>query len=259
MTAPGYAGYLFNRVRAQVRQKYVLSLAGPFWALLHPVIMLSIFWLIFSQVMPTRIVAENASISYGFFLATGFFVWQCCSEMISSGANVLRSNADTIKRLPVPLAFFFLESMLLALVGLLISFPLVLLFIVGFGIGPSMTWLLVLPTLLLALLQAFSIAMICGLFNVFFRDVELMLPAALQLLLWTAPVVYPVTAIGENFRWLLYLNPLSAPMILLREQLLYNHVGDLLQWLLAGGWAISLACCAGLLYRGMKYEVRDNL
>ncbi|MEL3888638.1 ABC transporter permease [Ferrovibrio sp. MS7] len=237
----------------------MLSLAGPFWAFLHPIIMLSIFWLIFSQVMPTRIVAENASISYGFFLATGFFVWQFCSELISTGTNVLRGNADTIKRLPVPLVFFFVEGLLLVLVGLLISFPLVLFFIVIFGIGPTATWLLAVPTLILVLSQAFSLAMICGLFNVFFRDVELMLPAALQLLLWTAPVVYPVTAIGDSFRWLLYLNPFSAPMILLREQLLYDHAGDPLQWLLAGGWAIFLACCAGLLYRGMKYEVRDNL
>lgn len=259
MIQQSHLEFLLNHVRVKSRQRYVFSLAGPLWALLHPLILLAIFWLVFSRVMPTRLVVGDSNISYGLFLVTGFFVWQCCNDIITSGTTALHSNATLIKRLPVPLFFFSLESFLLALVGLLVSFPLVLLFLLVCGVTPTAFWLLSLLSLALALAQALALAVIGGMLNVFFRDVELFLPAGLQLLLWTAPIVYPPTAIGERLQPLLHLNPFSAPMILLRDQLLYGHPGDLSQWLFGLGWSLLLGVIAATLYRRMQREVRDNL
>jgi len=251
--------FLLDRVGLQLRHRYVQSLAGHFWAFIHPLILVGIFWLAFSRVMPTRLTVGGTQQGYVYFLISGFFAWQCISETISSGCATLRGNADIIRRMPIPVPLFFIEAVMIAATGLLVSMPLVLVVIAFAGIGPASTWLLVLPTLGLMLIQATALAMALGLANVFFRDIELFLPALLQLLLWTAPLVYPPEAIGEAYSWLLGLNPFSSGMILLREQILHAAPGGLSQWLAALAWCVVLVLLAGLLYHRVRDDLRDNL
>ncbi len=251
--------FLLDRVVLQLRHRYVQSLAGHFWAFIHPLILVGIFWLVFSRVMPTRIAVGGSQQGYVYFLISGFFAWQCISETISTGCTTLRGNADIIRRLPIPVPLFFIEAVLIAATGLIVSMPLVLIVVAAAGLGPSLTWLLVLPTLLLLLLLATALGMVLGLVNVFFRDVELFLPALLQLLLWTAPIVYPPEAIGEAYRWLLALNPFSSGIILLREQILYAAPGSLSHWLVGAGWCLVLLSLAGMLYYRVRDDLRDNL
>lgn len=251
--------FLLDRVGLQIRHRYVQSLAGHFWAFIHPLILVCIFWLVFSRVMPTRLAVGGTQQGYVYFLISGFFAWQCVSETISTGCATLRGNADIIRRLPIPVPLFFIEAVMIAATGLLVSMPLVLLVIAVADIGPALTWWLVLPTLFLLLLQATALAMALGLVNVFFRDVELFLPALLQLLLWTAPIVYPPEAIGEAYRWLLGLNPFSSGMILLREQILHATPGGLSHWLTASAWCVALLLLACLLYHRVRDDLRDNL
>ena len=251
--------FLLNRVGLQLRHRYVQSVAGHFWAFIHPLILVGIFWLVFSRIMPTRIAAGSTQQGYVYFLVSGFFAWQCVSETISNSCAALRGNADIIRRLPIPVPLFFAEAALVAATGLIVSMPLVLIMVAAAGLGPSLTWFLVLPTLLLLLLQAVALGMMLGLINVFFRDVELFLPAFLQLLLWTAPIVYPLEAIGEGYRWLLGLNPFSSGMILLREQILYAELGAAGHWLVGIGWCAVLLLLAAFLYRRVGHDLRDNL
>jgi lipopolysaccharide transport system permease protein len=259
MRGPSYKHFILNRVAVQIRQRYAHAVAGPLWAFAQPLLLLGIFWLIFSRVMPTRLGTGGMTIGYGYYLATGFFVWQCVNEIISGGTTVLRGNADLLRRLPIQLRHFFLENVLLALVGLAISFPLVLVLVALFGPAPTELWLLLPVPLLMAILSAYALAIICGLLNVLFRDIELILPAGLQFLLWTAPVVYSPDAIGAEHRWLLNFNPFTAPMILLRDHILYGQPGPPELWLLGTGWCLGLLLLAAFFYRRLAPEIRDNL
>ncbi|MCO5383561.1 MAG: ABC transporter permease [Methanosarcina barkeri] len=75
---------------------------------------------------------------------------------------------------------------------------------------PGITILLlpfiVLMTFLLASGIGYWLSSIC----VKYRDVKFVLPFFIQLLLFVSPVIYPANIVGENLRWLLYLNPMTG-------------------------------------------------
>jgi lipopolysaccharide transport system permease protein len=50
-----------------------------------------------------------------------------------------------------------------------------------------------------------------------YRDLRLLVAFALNLAMYAAPVVYPLSEIPERFRWIAYINPVCAPIELFRS------------------------------------------
>jgi lipopolysaccharide transport system permease protein len=43
-----------------------------------------------------------------------------------------------------------------------------------------------------------------------YRDIQFILPFFIQLLMFTTPVIYPPSMVGEQYQWLLTLNPMTG-------------------------------------------------
>ncbi len=90
-----------------------------------------------------------------------------------------------------------------------------------------------------------------------YRDVLFILPAFVQLLLYASPVGYVLTAVPSHLQGLFYLNPLAAPLELLRWSLLGTgapHWGYL-----AYSAGVSILCVlVGLVvFRSMERKFAD--
>jgi lipopolysaccharide transport system permease protein len=134
---------------------------------------------------------------------------------------------------------------------LLVSLPL--------GLRPGVTWLL-LPLPLLAL-QAlgFAIGLLCGTLNVFFRDVGQLLGVALQIVLWTAPIVYPASALPDRVRPLLAFHPLVPPLDTIRDLFLYHRVPGPATWVGLVAWPVVVLLAARVTFGALREEIRDLL
>ena len=63
---------------------------------------------------------------------------------------------------------------------------------------------------MISFIAASGLGLFLATLNVKYRDVRHALPFFVQLLLFLTPVIYPVSIVGEKYRWLLYLNPMSG-------------------------------------------------
>jgi lipopolysaccharide transport system permease protein len=72
------------------------------------------------------------------------------------------------------------------------------------------------PAMLIILALAIGVACFTSILNTFARDTWLTLRYSLSAVMIATPIVYPVTVIPEKYRWLAYLNPLTAPIDLFR-------------------------------------------
>ena len=75
--------------------------------------------------------------------------------------------------------------------------------------------------------------------GVYLRDVGQIMGLLVQSLMFMTPIVYPASALPERFRYVMYLNPLTPPIEMMRDVMVWGTLPSPKLWLL--GAAVSLA------------------
>lgn len=230
----------FMMVRNNILAKFRHSILGFFWLFIPPMCVLLIYVYMFSVIF--KLKWPDADItsrwSFGLVIYTGIILYSGFSETLMCSLNLLLSRASIIKRVPFPLD---LLSPSLALANFLIIYAVVVLiylisqFTNG---GGSWTAPLYLPlTTLPLLLMTTGCGWIISAAGLFFRDLGNLLGIIILFLFFSTPVFYDMTQIPEQYRWAIYLNPLT-PIIINTRTIIFkpsppnwNLVG--LSWLTA--------------------------
>ena len=165
----------------------------------------------------------HGALFYPLYLCSGFLPWLAFSECVTRGANAFTDNAAYLKKLPIPEPVFVAQAAASATIGLGISFSLLLAVSLVMGIRPTIWWLL-LPLPLISL-QAlgFGLGLLSGTINVFLRDVGQLLYVALQVAMWTVPVVYLADILPAWAAALLAWHPVAPALLLIRDLFLFGH------------------------------------
>jgi lipopolysaccharide transport system permease protein len=210
-----YRGLIWQHALSELRYRYAGTGLGVVWNVLHPLALIAVYTLVFSTIYST---APNLSLPaerFGFlmYLCSGLLPWLAFAECITRGTGAFVDNAAYLKKLPIPEPVFVAQAAASATMGLAISFSILILLALAVKVHPSIWWLL-LPLPLLAL-QAlgFSIGLLCGTLNVFFRDIGQILAVALQVAMWTAPVVYIAP---DRLQWLFRWHPVMPALSAIR-------------------------------------------
>ena len=205
--------------RKEISLKYKRAVLGILWSLLNPILLAAVFFLAFKVFM--RFKVEN----YTFFLLSALFSWNWFSSSVLLSARTLIDNVTLIKKVIFPRQYLVISVILCQLIHLLCAIPILFFFSFKDGMGPSWTWLIGIP-LLLVIQFAFTlgITLIVSILNTFFRDTEYLAGVGMNLIFWITPVTYPLTAIPEKFRPFFLLNPLTSLMFSWRELITHNVI-----------------------------------
>ena len=155
-------------------------------------------------------------------LFVGLIVHGFFSEVINRSPNLILSNVNYVKKVVFPLEVLSVVALLSALFHALVNT--VVLLIAFVLIGKSLVWTLVffplvfLPIVMLALGLSWALAAL----GVFVRDVGQTVGIVTMLLMFLAPVVYPISAVPEHLRPLLMLNPLTFIIEQSRDALIWG-------------------------------------
>jgi lipopolysaccharide transport system permease protein len=126
----------------------------------------------------------------------------------------------------------------------LVSLGVLLVFCLLAGV-PVQSGALLIPIVLLPLiLLTLGLSWLFASLGVYLRDLSQGMSIVTTVALFLAPVFYPIEALPETYRALLAWNPITLPIIQLRDLMLWDNP---LQW---GQWAVSLAIGAAVSYIG---------
>jgi lipopolysaccharide transport system permease protein len=254
-----YRGFITGSVRREFQARYRNSLFGAAWTILNPLAMIVVYTVIFSQVMGNRLQGNSGHFAYSIYLCAGVLTWGLFAEITTRGQNVFLENANLIKKLQFPRICLPIVVVLNSLVNFAIIFGLFTVFLAISGDFPGWTFLALLPVLAVQILFSIGLAMVLGVLNVFFRDVGQFFGIVLQFWFWFTPVVYPVTALPQQYRAWLSLNPMAA-VIQAYQGILLN--GQMPAWrsLLPVTLLALLLCALGMhLFRKRAGEMVDEL
>lgn len=179
-----YREYLSQSVIRDLKTKYKRSILGYFWTMLHPLAMMSILAIVFSNIM--RMDTQD----YAIFLFAGLLPWNYFNSTAMMSLGSIRANSRLFSQVPVPKYIFVLSIASSNLVNLLLSLIplLVLSLVLGHAISPVM---IAFPIVLLPItLVTVGISLILATSAVFYDDTLHLAEVALQALYFLCPILY---------------------------------------------------------------------
>lgn len=196
----------------ELKAKYKGMALGYLWSLLLPLCQSLVFLVVFNRFL--RFPIED----YFLFLSIGFVMWQFFSNSVVCGATVLINNGNLVKKTTCPRLIFIAASVGAEFVHLLVSLPILLLFMIICGRYPVVSSLYSLLAGILTIgLFTFGITVSVALANVFFRDLERLLQVLLQIWFYVTPIFYSMKQIPEKYHEFFLWNPVYIPLKLFRS------------------------------------------
>lgn len=198
---------LRNFLRMMVRDRFLGSGLGIFWAIANPVLMLGIFTFVFGYVFKSRLPGAETSLSYVVWLIGGYGPWLAAAESLSSSANSVTSNTALVKNVGFKTELLPIAATLVGVIPLLVTLFYLSGLLLVVGTKPSLYWLTIAPIVALQFLFVMGLGMILGALNVFIRDVALILPNILLIVMFASPIFYPIDVFPAVIRPVAAANP----------------------------------------------------
>jgi len=223
-----------NLVYREVVGRYKGSVLGIFWSLVNPIFMLAIYTFVFSVVFKARWnAASDSKTEFAIVLFAGLLVFNLFSECINRAPSLILANVNYVKKVVFPLEILPWVSMGSALFHFVVSFGVWLLaYMVLIGLPH---WTIILSPLILIPFVMFVMGFSWALasLGVYLRDVGQIIGIVVQVLMFLTPIFYSASALPKKFQTLIFFNPLTTPIEMMREVMYWGQIPNT-KLLLAG-------------------------
>lgn len=196
----------------EISGRYRGSMLGIGWSILQPLLMLAVYTFVFSVVFGAKWSAVGSpgnKFDFALFVFVGVLVHAILAEAITRAPGLIVANANYVKKVIFPLDI--LPATLVGAAGFhaLIATGILLASVVL--LGGSLPWtVLWLPLLLLPLmLMSLGLAWLLAALGAYLRDIGQVTGVLASVLMFMAPVFYPVSALPDGLEPLIYVNPLT--------------------------------------------------
>lgn len=237
---------VWQMTKREVIGRYRGSVMGLAWSFFNPVLMLIVYTFVFSVVFKARwgSGAEESKADFAIILFVGMIVHGLFAECINRAPSLILSNVNYVKKVVFPLEILTWVAMGSALFHALVS--LVVLMAAQLIINLTVPWTAIFfPVVILPLLVAtMGFAWFLAATGVFVRDIGQITGIITTVMLFLAPVFYPVSALPKEYQILLLINPLTLVIEQARQVLIW---GTMPNW---SGLAVYLAVSLAIAWAG---------
>ncbi|MGQ4371365.1 ABC transporter permease [Streptomyces violaceoruber] len=238
--------------QAKLTAQYSQAKLGQLWQVATPLLNALVYFLIFGLILDAgRGMEKDVYIP---FLVTGVFVFTFTQSSAMAGVRAIPGNLGLVRALHFPRASLPVSFALQQLQQLLASMIVLFLVVVGFGSYPSLSWLLVLPVLVLQFLFNTGLALVVARMGAKTPDLAQLMPFIMRTWMYASGVMFSIPImlkdkpdwIADVLQW----NPAAVYMDLMRFALIDGYGSENLPphvWAVALGWAVVLAV-GGFVY-----------
>ncbi|WP_374046650.1 ABC transporter permease [Pseudomonas protegens] len=210
--------------KREVLGRYKGSVMGLAWSFINPMFMLAVYTFVFSVVFKARWGGGGgeSKTQFALVLFTGMIVHGLFAEVLNRAPSLILYNVNYVKKVVFPLEILPVISMAAALFHSLVSLGVLLVAFTLFN--GFLHWTAIfLPLVLLPLvILTLGLAWILASLGVFLRDVGQTIGLVMTMMLFLAPVFYPITALPEDLRSWILLNPITFIIEQTREVLIWG-------------------------------------
>lgn len=258
-----YRDLLQILVQRDITSRYKQTMLGPLWFIVEPILMAVVFAIVFGRVAGI----STDGIPGPLFYLCGLLGWNYFSQNVSTAGASFVNNAHLFTkvyfpRLVVPVA---------TVVSNLVVFAVQLIPFVGFLLyyeiftneakAIHLTWhILLIP---LPLLQVAALSLGVSLWmsasTAKYRDLIHLNRFVLQIWMFATPIIYPLSKIPPHWEWLIWINPMSAPVEAFRLLLLGRGTLDVFTVVFSTALTVIILLTGLIAFRKVEGTVVDSV
>ncbi|MBI5643006.1 MAG: ABC transporter permease [Deltaproteobacteria bacterium] len=189
-----------------IKVKYKQTVLGIIWAVLQPVLAMLIFSVLFGRF--AGIPSDGAP--YPIFVLIGLLPWNYFAAVLGLSTTSLVTGTNLISKIYFPRLIIPVSSAITALLDLLIGSAVLGIMMIYYGVPFTLNILMVPVLIFITLLNAAGFGIWASALNVKYRDIQYAIPFLIQIWMFVTPVIYPRTLLGEEYGWILLLNPMAG-------------------------------------------------
>ncbi|MEV6210030.1 ABC transporter permease [Kitasatospora sp. NPDC051914] len=242
--------FIVSFATARLVAQYSTAKLGQVWQVVTPLLNCVVYFLVFGLILGNKSIPN-----YVPWLCIGVFIFQFIQSAVQSGTRSISDNLGLIRALHFPRACLPIAFTIIQLQQLLISMVVLVGIVLATGIMPSLSWLLILPTLVLLCIFNTGVALVMARIGAKTSDMAQLMPFILRTWMYLSGVFYSIEGNIQTWpKWIQLIadvNPASVYMDLIRfafdpshfnREGLPPHV-----WMVATAWAL-IAGLFGFVY-----------
>jgi lipopolysaccharide transport system permease protein len=239
---------------------YKQTILGPLWYLIQPLLTTIVFTVVFGRIanLPTNGLPQFL------FYMSGTVMWTYFASSLTKTSTTFLANAQIFgkvyfSRLTVPIS-----TLLSNLVVFGIQFLLFLGFLAYFLIKGSdvhvTAWALLLPAQILIMAGlGLGLGIIVSALTTKYRDLQYLVVFGVQLLMYTTPMVLPLSSVSGNWRWVMIANPMTSIIESFRRGFLGAGTITAPLLLYSAGFALVAVIVGALLFHRVERTFMDTV
>jgi lipopolysaccharide transport system permease protein len=212
---------LVSITRVELAKRHAGSVLGITWVVLQPALLLSVYLFIYMVVFKMRFEGMS-SFGYVLYVFCGLVPYLGFMEALTTGGLSIKQNIHLVKNVMLPIELIPVRAVLVGMASQFVSIGLVLLLV---GASGSLSWhVLWLPVVVgLQILWLSGLTWILSSLTVALPDITYFVNLFVFMLMFISPIGIKPEMIPNQWRWVLYLNPIYYLTEMYRDSMLYGR------------------------------------
>ena len=244
-----YRDLFYYLARRDILVRYKQTVVGIAWCLIRPLMTMVVFTIVFGKLAGL----PSGDSPYPVMVFSALLPWQFFSGCLTKSSNSLVANVSLVSKVYFPRLIIPATSIVVGLIDFSISFCMLLILMLAYGILPDWKIIFLPFLLIIAILTSLGAGFYISALNVRFRDFGHVVPLIVQFGLFISPVAYSSSIVPDKWRLLYSLNPMVGVIDGFRWVLLGKNVA--IYW---PGFVISIFLSLALFVGGVKFFMANE-
>ena len=244
---------IYNFAISELKIRYRNSILGFFWTFLEPLLMLTVLYLVFTNIFKSQID------HFPLYILLGIILWNMFSRGTNIGLNGILSRSSILTQIYLPLEIPSISSAITSFLMLCFELTVFGIFMLVFQFTPSYTIVFLPLVLLLEFILVLGLSLPLSVLNVRYRDTQFIWAVILQVGFFLTPIFYKLDILPEYVQKILYFSPMVQIVNMAHEITLYGTIPSIESIQIAITTTLLIFALSYAIFRKIKVRVMEEL
>ena len=244
---------IYNFAISDLKIRYRNSALGFFWTFLEPLLLLTVLYLVFTNLFKSQI--EH----FPLYILLGIILWNMFSRGTNIGLNGILSKTSILTQIYLPLEIPAISSAITSFLMLCLELLVFGIFMAVFQLVPSYTIILLPFVLLLEFILVLGLSLPLSVLNIRYRDTQFIWTVILQIGFFLTPIFYKLDILPEYAQKVLYFSPMVQIVNLAHDVTLYNTIPSIESIQISLIMTLSIFGICYAIFRKIRTRIMEEL
>lgn len=206
---------------SDLKIRYRNSILGFFWTFLEPLLLLSVLYIVFTNIFKSNIEY------FPLYILLGLILWNMLARGTEIGLNSIASRGPLLTQIYFRREIPSISSTITS--SLMLVFELIVfgIFMAAFQFKPPMTIIFLPLVLLLEFVLVFGLSLPLSVLNIRYKDIQFIWKVVLQTGFFLTPIFYKTQILPVTIQKFIYYSPMAQIINMAHDLTLYNKIPSL--------------------------------